>query len=437
MLLDVTPIKPYVSSVYTERLSEIRSEIAQLRSELRDSVNAHNLMSSCTGLLDWICGTNMSGDVYDTFLGWRYEEKRARLERLEHEERYLAPLAEREACAIAQAEAETRRRQDEEKRKEEFRKIEAARRKEAEAQQEKDAQSKEADGCQQKKARQKPKVKKPKAKSKKSVTLVAGCNGRLQMLKGKKVYVDGSSLAFWSKELGPRVLPLLMTALQRAGLDAYFVFDANIRDRLEASGDASGREHLDQLAGEWPSRVTTIPDGLGVADYILPLADKNFGVILSNDTYTQYEKRYSWLKCKGTKDRLLKVEFVDGELLVPAIGVSVSGAGANKTSCVDKNDGKGKKRKHKGAKGQHRKGAKGQHGCEGADKRRQKWHDDAYDDWYSSWDDDDDDDYYRRRREEEDERRREEEERRREEEEEDERRREEEEEEDRRREEWW
>lgn len=118
-------------SYYTDKLCQIRAEIDQLRREIGEHRSAYSALASVVGLADWIFGSNDSGWISDQF---RPEHKKlvSRLEELERDERYYAPLAEMEAYQLAQAnankarmeeEAEERKRKEEErKRKEEERK---------------------------------------------------------------------------------------------------------------------------------------------------------------------------------------------------------------------------------------------------------------------------------------------------------------------------
>jgi len=123
--LNYTPNCSAYSSYYTDKLCQIRAEIAQLRQDIGNMTSCHAAVSTITGLVDWIGGSSLSDGNYDTLLGTRYEKKMARLKELEFEEKYYAPLAEDEAYQLAQANANKARMEEEakeRKRKEEERK---------------------------------------------------------------------------------------------------------------------------------------------------------------------------------------------------------------------------------------------------------------------------------------------------------------------------
>ena len=125
-------IKQTFATQYTDKLSQIKAEIAQLRREIGEQQSAYSALASVAGLTDWIFGSNDSGWVSDQFRP-KYEKLVSRLEELKRDERYYAPLAEKEAYQLAQAKA-LQVRMEEEARKQEERKREesAIRKREAE-----------------------------------------------------------------------------------------------------------------------------------------------------------------------------------------------------------------------------------------------------------------------------------------------------------------
>ena len=82
---------------YTRKLGNVRGEMAQIRQEVGAMNTLYSTVDTVTGLLDWLGGSSLSSGNYDLFLGSRYEKQIARLKELESEEKYYAPMAEREA----------------------------------------------------------------------------------------------------------------------------------------------------------------------------------------------------------------------------------------------------------------------------------------------------------------------------------------------------
>ena len=166
----------YATSYYTDKLSQIRAEIAQLRREIGDWRSAHSALASVTGLMDSICGSNQSGEVSDFFRP-RHEELVSRLKKLEREEQYYAPLAEREACRLAQANAykahiEEEYRKQEEKKREEA----AARKREAEKRKEQQlAEARKREIAEKKRVESERKATEAKFACLKKDAIVRGC----------------------------------------------------------------------------------------------------------------------------------------------------------------------------------------------------------------------------------------------------------------------
>lgn len=146
----------------------------------------------------------------------------------------------------------------------------------------------------------------------------------LQIPSDKTVYIDGSNLALWFKELKSKALVLLMAALETAHLKGYIVFDRTIRYRLQEAGDDLGLAFLDYLEREHSDCMKIVPADSQSDDYILMLADNRGCHIISNDQFKQYRDRYKWLMNRTENGRRVhKIEVVDGELMLPTVGISV------------------------------------------------------------------------------------------------------------------
>lgn len=152
--------------------------------------------------------------------------------------------------------------------------------------------------------------------------------------KDRDVLVDGSNIIWWFSgsnaeasvpALRSKALCLIMALLEKAGYSAHVFFDATIPYVLDEKGDAVGKAFLAFLKTQKPELLTVVPGGSSADDYILMLADRKGSHIISNDRFSQYVARYPWVKNKETEGkRVHRVEVVDGELMLPSLGLSVS-----------------------------------------------------------------------------------------------------------------
>lgn len=146
--------------------------------------------------------------------------------------------------------------------------------------------------------------------------------------KDKDILIDGSNIVKWFPELKSKALCMVMAGLEKAGYNAYIIFDATIPYVLKETKDKVGQAFLDFLRESKPECVKIVPADSQADDFILSYANAHGNHIVSNDRYKQYVSRYPWVGNKNEQGRRVhRVEEIKGEIVLPTLGVSISSKG--------------------------------------------------------------------------------------------------------------
>lgn len=142
--------------------------------------------------------------------------------------------------------------------------------------------------------------------------------------KDKDILIDGSNIVRWFPELKSKALCMVMAGLERAGYNAYIIFDATIPYVLKETDDRVGQAFLDFLRESKPECVKIAPPDSQADDFILSYANAHGNHIISNDRFRQYVSRYPWVGNKNEQGRRVhRVEEIKGEIVLPTLGISV------------------------------------------------------------------------------------------------------------------
>ena len=142
--------------------------------------------------------------------------------------------------------------------------------------------------------------------------------------KDKDILIDGSNIVRWFPELKSKALCMVMAGLEKAGYNAYIIFDATIPYVLKETDDKVGQAFLAFLRESKPECVKIAPPDSQADDFILSYANAHGNHIISNDRFRQYASRYPWVGNKNEQGRRVhRVEEIKGEIVLPTLGISV------------------------------------------------------------------------------------------------------------------
>lgn len=130
--------------------------------------------------------------------------------------------------------------------------------------------------------------------------------------RGERILVDGSN--FIRSSVGAEGLQALLGALKNSGRSPLVVFDAATPWRVDEPGKLLIKRLVD--AGE----ATIVPGGSQADDYLLLMAEKSGGEIVSNDLFRDKLDRHPWLAGDGKK-RVHTALVADGMVLIPDLGI--------------------------------------------------------------------------------------------------------------------
>ncbi len=130
--------------------------------------------------------------------------------------------------------------------------------------------------------------------------------------RGNRIWVDGSN--FVRSIIGAEGLEALLGALKNSGRSPLVVFDAATPWRVDEAGKVLIKRLVD--AGE----ATIVPGGSQADDYLLLMAEKSDGDIVSNDLFRDKLDRHPWLAGDGKK-RVHTALVADGMVVIPDLGI--------------------------------------------------------------------------------------------------------------------
>lgn len=138
-------------------------------------------------------------------------------------------------------------------------------------------------------------------------------------------FLDGSNICQMRKEKEYSLRILLQLCVELSNRDSEFVcfFDANISYKLQTVKEKQILNHL--LEDDATFRI--VP-GKNKADiYILPEADLNNGMVISNDQFREHIQKYPWIHHEAVPLRLFKGKVfgqVDGStsLQIPDLSIN-------------------------------------------------------------------------------------------------------------------
>ncbi len=142
--------------------------------------------------------------------------------------------------------------------------------------------------------------------------------------KDKDILIDGSNIVRWFPKLKSKALCMVMAGLEKAGYNAYIIFDSTIPHVLKETDDRVGQAFLDFLRESKPECVKIAPPDSQADDFILSYANAHGNHVISNDRFRQYVSCYPWVGNKNEQGRRVhRVEEIKGEIVLPTIGISV------------------------------------------------------------------------------------------------------------------
>lgn len=135
-----------------------------------------------------------------------------------------------------------------------------------------------------------------------------------------KFYLDGTNILYWDKSRPGshlRNVTSLARALKAQGADYCVFFDASTPYKLNPR-EAS---FYQMMLSHNPNRFVQVPAGTEADAFILMKADQDpQSVVISHDCFRDRASIYPWVKTKGRRVAGLAM---DGEILIPEIGLTV------------------------------------------------------------------------------------------------------------------
>jgi hypothetical protein len=122
---------------------------------------------------------------------------------------------------------------------------------------------------------------------------------------GSVAVIDGANVAYIekNKEGAPKVSNLteVRSALTKMGYEVFIIIDASLRYQVDDP------EKLESLLDE--QIVHQAPAGTDADYFILEMAKERDALIVSNDEYEQYRKKYPWIE-----ERRLPLMIINGHV---------------------------------------------------------------------------------------------------------------------------
>lgn len=121
----------------------------------------------------------------------------------------------------------------------------------------------------------------------------------------KTYVVDGSNVFFsYSPNNVPSfsILLELLIQIKQRGDDFFCIFDANIEHKVKQK-EPESLPVLLHLLKNYPKYFSKVTGGIRADDFILIYADTQMAVVISNDRFSEYLSKYTWLK---NEEKLIK-----------------------------------------------------------------------------------------------------------------------------------
>ena len=113
----------------------------------------------------------------------------------------------------------------------------------------------------------------------------------------KKYIVDGSNvfLSYSPNNAASfSVLLEILIQIEQRGDDFFCIFDANIEHKVKQK-ESKALPVLRQLLTNHANRFSKVTGGIRADDFILICADKQTAIVISNDRFSEYLPKYTWL----------------------------------------------------------------------------------------------------------------------------------------------
>jgi hypothetical protein len=149
---------------------------------------------------------------------------------------------------------------------------------------------------------------------------------------GEHFLVDGSNvMGVRGKSQPPSLKTLLhlLIELKENSHDFTCIIDANARFTLLRFAGQPDQEVYIRFLEKYSSRFTESTGGMRADDLLLQRADRLRQRIISNDRFSAYVNKYTWLR--NPDARLIKFQMVNKDLQIPALEIIVSCDGELKT----------------------------------------------------------------------------------------------------------
>lgn len=144
---------------------------------------------------------------------------------------------------------------------------------------------------------------------------------------GEHFLIDGSNVMGVRGRNQPpslKVLLHLLIKLKEVGYDFTCIFDANARFiLLRFAGQPDHEAYIQFLNREkYSTRFAESAGGMRADDLLLQRADRLRQRIISNDKFSAYANKYTWLH--NPDARLIKFQMVNKDLQIPALEIIVN-----------------------------------------------------------------------------------------------------------------
>lgn len=143
-----------------------------------------------------------------------------------------------------------------------------------------------------------------------------------------KVLIDGNNVFRYNDGYNVSYLEAMFLALDAKRIDWFCFADANLPYLVRERCLTDEQDLFTGIINKYSGRIQCAPSGKRADNFILQKADHEGLNIVSNDRYSDYEDRYSWLRIrdrggnyKDSRRRVYPFMFADGVLQIEDLDV--------------------------------------------------------------------------------------------------------------------
>ena len=143
-----------------------------------------------------------------------------------------------------------------------------------------------------------------------------------------KVLIDGNNVFRYNDGYNVSYLEAVFLALDAKCIEWFCFADANLPYLVRERCSKDDQDLFTGIINKYSGRIQCAPSGKRADNFILQKADHEGLNIVSNDRYSDYEDRYSWLRIrdrdgnyKDSRRRVYPFMFADGVLQIEDLDV--------------------------------------------------------------------------------------------------------------------